>query len=142
MGVALDELRETIERTTSGTATGNIKNLSNIPLTRQSEKILRITQLETKVFKSEKVETEHLLLAILRDEDNLATQILDKFSVTYEVVKELLEYQSQTPRNTTDDGEEDDSKMFGNSGSQGGQRGDASAKGSVEKSRTPVLDNF
>ncbi len=144
MGVSLEELRETIERTTRGTATGNIKNLSNIPLTRQSEKILRITQLETKVFKSEKVETEHLLLAILRDEDNLATQILEKFNVTYEVVKELLEYHSQTPTNTTDDGDDDDnSKIFGNTGGQGNQgRGDASAKSTTEKSRTPVLDNF
>ena len=144
MGVALEELRETIERTTRGTATGNIKNLSNIPLTRQSEKILRITQLETKVFKSEKVETEHLLLAILRDEDNLATQILEKFNVTYEVVKELLEYSSQTPTNNTDDGDEDDnSKIFGNTGGQGNQnRGDSTAKNPTEKSRTPVLDNF
>jgi ATP-dependent Clp protease ATP-binding subunit ClpC len=144
MGVALEELRETIERTTRGTATGQIKNLSNIPLTRQSEKILRITQLETKVFKSEKVETEHLLLAILRDEDNLATQILEKFNVTYEVVKELLEYHSQTPTNNTDDGDDDDnSKIFGNTGGQGNQgRGDSAAKGTTEKSRTPVLDNF
>lgn len=144
MGVSLEELRETIERTTRGTATGNIKNLSNIPLTRQSEKILRITQLETKVFKSEKVETEHLLLAILRDEDNLATQILEKFNVTYEVVKELLEYHSQTPTNTTDDGDEDDSsKIFGNTGGQGNQgRGESGAKSTTEKSRTPVLDNF
>jgi ATP-dependent Clp protease ATP-binding subunit ClpC len=144
MGVSLEELRETIERTTRGTATGNIKNLSNIPLTRQSEKILRITQLETKVFKSEKVETEHLLLAILRDEDNLATQILEKFNVTYEVVKELLEYHSQTPTNNTDDGDDDDnSKIFGNTGGQGTQgRGDSSAKSTTEKSRTPVLDNF
>jgi len=144
MGVVLEELRETIERTTRGTATGNVKNLSNIPLTRQSEKILRITQLETKVFKSEKVETEHLLLAILRDEDNLATQILEKFNVTYEVVKELLEYHSQTPTNNTDDGDDDDnSKIFGNTGGQGNQgKGDSTAKSTAEKSRTPVLDNF
>ena len=142
MGVSLDELRETIERTTRGTATGNIKNLSNIPLTRQSEKILRITQLETKVFKSDKVETEHLLLAILRDEDNLATQILEKHNVTYEVVKELLEYQSQSPTNTTDDGDEDDNaKIFGNQGT-GGQGREPGAKSTAEKSRTPVLDNF
>ena len=144
MGVVLEELRETIEKTTRGTATGNVKNLSNIPLTRQSEKILRITQLETKVFKSEKVETEHLLLAILRDEDNLATQILEKFNVTYEVVKELLEYHSQTPTNNTDDGDEDDnSKIFGNTGGQGNQgKSDSTAKSTAEKSRTPVLDNF
>jgi ATP-dependent Clp protease ATP-binding subunit ClpC len=141
IGVPLDELRATIERTTKGTSTGNIKNLTNIPLTRQSEKILRITQLETKVFKSEVVETEHLLLAILRDEDNLATQILEKYNVTYDVVKEMLEYQSQSPKNATEDGDDDDNgRLFGNTG--GGNQGRESAKGTAEKSRTPVLDNF
>jgi ATP-dependent Clp protease ATP-binding subunit ClpC len=141
IGVPLDELRATIERTTKGTSSGNIKNLTNIPLTRQSEKILRITQLETKVFKSEVVETEHLLLAILRDEDNLATQILEKYNVTYDVVKEMLEYQSQTPKNAAEEGDDDDNgRLFGNTG--GGNTGRDSAKGTAEKSRTPVLDNF
>ncbi|MCU0429305.1 MAG: ATP-dependent Clp protease ATP-binding subunit [Cytophagaceae bacterium] len=141
IGVPLDELRATIERTTKGTSSGNIKNLTNIPLTRQSEKILRITQLETKVFKSEVVETEHLLLAILRDEDNLATQILEKYNVTYDVVKEMLEYQSQTPKNAAEEGDDDDNgRLFGNTG--GGNTGRDSAKGTTEKSRTPVLDNF
>jgi len=44
-GVQLDELRITIEQATKGTATNNIKNLANIPLTRQSEKVLKINHL-------------------------------------------------------------------------------------------------
>ena len=94
LGVSLDELRVTIEQVTKGTATNNIKNLSNIPLTRQSEKVLKITYLEAKIFKSPLIGTEHLLLSILRDPDNLASQILAKFNVNYEIVKEMLEYQS------------------------------------------------
>ena len=61
-GVQLDELRITIEQATKGTATNNIKNLANIPLTRQSEKVLKITNLEAKIFKSLTISTEHLLL--------------------------------------------------------------------------------
>jgi ATP-dependent Clp protease ATP-binding subunit ClpC len=138
LGVSLDELRTAVEQATKGTATGNVKNLANIPLTRQSEKVLKITYLEAKIFKSQLIGTEHLLLSILRDEDNIATQILEKFDVNYDVVKELLEYQSDTPvaGPDTDDADEDSGRIFGGSGSGGRE-----AKG-AEKSRTPVLDNF
>ncbi|WP_258105392.1 ATP-dependent Clp protease ATP-binding subunit [Marinoscillum sp. MHG1-6] len=142
LGVSLEELRSAIEQATKGTATSNVKNLANIPLTRQSEKVLKITYLEAKIFKSQLIGTEHLLLSILRDEDNLATQILDKFDVSYDVVKELLEYQTENPmaQSDTDDGDEDSGRIFGGS-SSGGTGAGKESKGS-EKSRTPVLDNF
>ncbi|MFN6946154.1 MAG: ATP-dependent Clp protease ATP-binding subunit [Cytophagaceae bacterium] len=142
LGISLDELRLSVEQATKGTASGNVKNLANIPLTRQSEKVLKITYLEAKIFKSELIGTEHLLLSILRDEDNIATQILEKFDVTYDVIKELLEYHSHNPMaSDTDEGDEDSSRIFGSSGSGGGGK-ESSAKGGAEKSRTPVLDNF
>ena len=142
LGVSLDELRQSIEQATKGTATHNVKNLANIPLTRQSEKVLKITYLEAKIFKSTLIGTEHLLLSILRDEDNLATQILDKFDVSYDVVKELLEYQSENPLATseTDDDDDDSSRMFGSGAGSGSTPRET--KGTAEKSRTPVLDNF
>ncbi len=142
LGVSLEELRSAIEQATKGTATSNVKNLANIPLTRQSEKVLKITYLEAKIFKSQLIGTEHLLLSILRDEDNLATQILDKFDVSYDVVKELLEYQTENPmaQSDTDDSDEDSGRIFGGSSGSGSSSRE-SAKGG-EKSRTPVLDNF
>ena len=141
LGVAMDELRDSVEQATKGTATNNVKNLANIPLTRQSEKVLKITYLEAKIFKSQLIGTEHLLLSILRDGDNIATQILEKFDVNYEVVKEMLEYQTDTPMasSDTDDPEEESSRMF--TGGSGGSGRESSSKGG-EKSRTPVLDNF
>ena len=143
LGVPIDELRGEIEKVSKGTATHQVKNLSNIPLTRASEKVLKITYLEAKVFKAQLIGTEHLLLSILRDPDNLATQILNKFDVAYDVVKEMLEYQHETPMASqdTDDPDEDSSKMFG-SGGTGGGAGTGKEKKGVEKSRTPVLDNF
>ncbi|UXP34094.1 ATP-dependent Clp protease ATP-binding subunit [Reichenbachiella agarivorans] len=141
LGVSLDELRASIEKATKGSATNNVKNLANIPLTRQSEKVLKITYLEAKIFKSQLIGTEHLLLSILRDEDNIGTQILDKFDVAYDVVKELLEYQTEHPMASSDTDEpEDDFRLFGAGGS-GSSSKDPSGKGG-EKSRTPVLDNF
>ena len=94
LGISLEDLRLSIEQASKGTAKNDIKNLSNIPLTRQSEKVLKITYLEAKIFKSQLIGTEHLLLSILRDEDTIASQILEKFDVNYDVVKELMEYQA------------------------------------------------
>lgn len=141
LGVSLDELRTSIERATKGSATSNVKNLANIPLTRQSEKVLKITYLEAKIFKSQLIGTEHLLLSILRDEDNIGTQILDKFDVAYDVVKEMLEYQTENPMGSsdTDEPDEDSSRLFGGESHSSGKEGVGK---SAEKSRTPVLDNF
>ena len=137
LGVSIEDLRVAIEQATKGTATSDVKNLANIPLTRQSEKVLKITYLEAKIFKSQLIGTEHLLLSILRDEDNIASQIMEKFEINYEVVKELLEYQTENPMasSDTDDPDDDSSRIFGSSSSK------EPSKGS-EKSRTPVLDNF
>ncbi|MGE0587800.1 MAG: ATP-dependent Clp protease ATP-binding subunit [Cyclobacteriaceae bacterium] len=140
LGVPLDELRGEIEKVSKSTATHDVKNLANIPLTRASEKVLKITYLEAKIFKAQLIGTEHLLLSILRDPDNLATQILNKFDVAYDVVKEMLEYQNDQPlaSSDTDDPDEDSSKMFGASAGAGAGK----EKKGAEKSRTPVLDNF
>ncbi|MFN8688796.1 MAG: Clp protease N-terminal domain-containing protein, partial [Cyclobacteriaceae bacterium] len=140
LGVSLDQLRNEIEKVSKGTATGQVKNLAQIPLTKVSEKILKITYLEAKVFKAQLIGTEHVLLSILRDPDNLATQILNRFDVEYQTVKEMLEYQQDQPMaaSDTDDPDEESSKIFG--GGSGGS-GSKEKKG-TEKSRTPVLDNF
>ncbi len=143
LGVPLEELRTEIEKVSKNTGNLDVKNLTNIPLTRQSEKVLKITYLEAKIFKAQLIGTEHLLLSILRDKDNLATQILTKFDVGYEVVKEMLEYQNENPQasSDTDDPDEESSRIFGSSGGPGGSSASKEKKG-TEKSRTPVLDNF
>jgi len=144
LGVPMDDLRAEIEKISKGTATPHhdVKNLTNIPLTKASEKVLKITYLEAKIFKAQLIGTEHLLLSILRDKDNLASQLLSRYDVVYETVKEMLEYQSEGPMASqdTDDPDDDSSKIFGGAGGQSAQRG-AEKKG-AEKSRTPVLDNF
>ncbi len=140
LNVPLQELKEVIERTTKGTSTNSFKpktHDANIPLTRQAEKVLKSTYLEAKIFKTQIIESEHLLLSILRSEDNLGSQILEKFEINYELAKELLEYMAHNPSTIRAeapmaDDEDDDGKMFGN-----GNKDNRN-----EKSRTPVLDNF
>jgi ATP-dependent Clp protease ATP-binding subunit ClpC len=141
LGITLDSLKKSLEEAVRGTATGNVKNLTNIPLTRQAEKVLKITYLEAKIFKSDLIGTEHLLLSVLRDEDNVATQILHKFDVSYDVIKELLEYHTHTPKaSDAEDADDDNSRLFGGGGATGA--GKEANRPGAEKSRTPVLDNF
>ena len=85
----LFKLKKTIEDTVRGT--GGSVTVGNIPLTKQAEKVLRITYLEAKLYKSDTIGTEHLLLSLLRDDENIAAQILQQFSDSYDSVREELD---------------------------------------------------
>jgi len=148
LGADLNELRRKIE---SATKSGNnsLNQLSNIPLVKQAERVLKITYLEAKLFNQSLIGTEHLLLSILKDSNNIATQALEDQDIFYDSVKEELESilsnkprtKSELPGNpTNDDDDEGSSSYMGGSGSSGG-RG-SSGKQSDNKSKTPVLDNF
>lgn len=112
-------------------------NLGNIPLTKQAEKALKITYLEAKIFKTDLIGTEHLLLSILRDEDNIASQILSQFGITYDVFKTALEEGVDAVKDElpTDDG--DTPEDFYRE-----EQKTAEQKKVKGKSKTPVLDNF
>ncbi|CAM3702055.1 ATP-dependent Clp protease ATP-binding subunit [Aquirufa aurantiipilula] len=150
-GVSLDQLRQSIEHSTASTSRSSFdkQNMLNIPLTKQAEKVLRLTYLEAKYFKTNLVGTDHLLMAILRDEDNVATQILEKYQVYYDLIKEMVEFQNgagqeNSPKSSSDTDDNDDDSRLYSSGS-GGSTGSGSASSgtkSTEKSKTPVLDNF
>ena len=137
LGVPLDELREGLEDITQHSSSRKEPLADNIPLTRQSEKVLKITYLEAKIFHSQLIGTEHLLLSILRDKENVATQVLQEFNVDYQVVKQMIDLQAKGPQSVsdTDEGDDDTSRML--RGSTGSSRNPRS-----ERSKTPVLDNF
>src|ERR1700739_376989 len=90
LGVDTTKLRRAIEDAVKGTIGTNV-NIGSIPLTKQAEKVLKINYLEAQIFKSGVRGTEHMLCTILRDEDNIASQILSQFSVTYEIFKGEVE---------------------------------------------------
>ncbi len=132
----VDQLRvkKTIEDNIRSSATNNT-NFVNIPLTKQAEKVLKITYLEAKIFKTDIIGTEHLLLSILRDEDNLASQILGQFGITYEIFKAAVEGNLGDVKNEMP-AEEDD--FFASAPEE---RKPEPRKPDI-KSKTPVLDNF
>lgn len=128
-------LKKVIEDTIKNTGTGNTSNLVNIPLTKQAEKVLKITYLEAKIFKTDIIGTEHLLLSVLRDEDNVASQILAQFAVTYDVFKAALE--NNLPEVKNELPPETPGEFYTPE-----ERKPESRKPGDSKSKTPVLDNF
>ncbi|WP_256007529.1 ATP-dependent Clp protease ATP-binding subunit [Pedobacter deserti] len=137
LGVDTLKLRRSIEESVRGTSSVTV-NLGNIPLTKQAEKVLKITYLEAKIFKSDLIGTEHLLLSILRDDDNIASQILLQFSINYEIFKQEVEMNKggfrDDPQSSASTGGDDDYREEDSFS--------APKKVSDIKSKTPVLDNF
>ena len=72
-GLDLELMRKTIERSIANPEK-EIKKPDNIPLVKQAERALKITYLEAKMFKSELIGTEHLLLGLIREGDGIAAQ--------------------------------------------------------------------
>ena len=130
-------LRKTVEDAIKDKASRQSFNSGNLPLTKQAEKVLKITVLEAKIFKSDIIGTEHLMLSILKNKDNIATRILNQFDIDYEIFKAELDYVRHeiTDELSNDPSEEEsfeeEKRSYG-----------ASRKGGAAKSKTPVLDNF
>lgn len=142
LGVDIKELRLKLEESTkAGDAATH--TMANIPLIKQAEKVLKITYLEAKMFKNNIIGTEHLLLSILKEENSVASKVLNLLNVNYNDVKEeimilnLVE-EDQLPKAEfpSDNEDDDDGKGFM------GSSGSGAAKSTDAKSKTPVLDNF
>ena len=137
----LEQIRYQIESYLNKSSNNSAKDLTNIPLVKQAEKVLKITYLEAKLFKSPVIGTEHLLLSILKDENNVACRTLNRYGVIYDNIKDEIEamLEENNPKAEfpgSGDGS-GDAGFAGGAGPTGGAR-----KPGDTKSKTPVLDNF
>ena len=146
LDVDLEHLRRKVEILSPASPTSLEVNLEkkNLHLTRQAERALKTTFLEAKVFQSTSISTAHLLLCILRNENDPTTKLLNKLKIDYDVAKEQYlnmtpndqEYMDNLPKNESynDDSGQDDSLKEGTFNNP--------VNKSNKKSKTPVLDNF
>ncbi|GAK94277.1 ATP-dependent Clp protease [Nonlabens ulvanivorans] len=148
--VDLDHLRRKVEILSPANPNTHIaaNEKKNLHLTRQAERALKTTFLEAKLFQSSSINTAHLLLCILRNENDPTTKLLNKLKVDYDSVKEefktLLSQEdgyteepiegafSDDNDSSDDNPGEEKENLFSQSGSTK----------SGKKSKTPVLDNF
>ena len=140
LNVDLYELRKEIELAVKDKTGKNIANINSLPLTKQAEKVIRITVLEAKTNKSPLVESEHLMLSILKNKENIATQILNQFDVDYDMFKSELGYVKTDPKADFQDEENEEFEEERKSYSQ--QQRPSKSAAPQAKSKTPVLDNF
>lgn len=146
LDVDLDHLRRKVEiLSPANPNTGTMqKDKKNLHLTRQAERALKTTFLEAKLFQSSSINTAHLLLCILRNENDPTTKLLHKLKVDYDNVKEQFKSmitsdddyidspQAESFPSDPDDIGDSKESTFGSSSAQKG----------TKKSKTPVLDNF
>ncbi len=127
LGCDLDEVKQAVED--AGRVTSDTMTLGNIPFTKRAEKILKSAYVEAERYKSDIIGTEHLLLALVKEREGLAAQILTSFGVTYDGVATELNRVLDGPSST------------------GGAVPGNPQQGSAEpnqggKSQTPALDHF
>ncbi len=149
LDIDLDFLRKKIEILSPPNPIMNYEeNLrKNLHLTRQAERALKTTFLEAKLFQGNSINTAHLLLCILRNENDPTTKLLEKLNLNYEVVKDQFkeiisenndDFEDISSSNTYEEEEEDDKDDSIEQNPFTVKSNSSKSK----KSKTPVLDNF
>ncbi|MDR2911353.1 MAG: ATP-dependent Clp protease ATP-binding subunit [Bacteroidales bacterium] len=137
LGVNLAELKQLLENKIR--TDKEINQEADIIMLKPAEKSLKLIYLEARSFKSPTINSGHLLLAILKDNENIVTQLLVEYDVNYHTVKSQLQnYHGPSAKSDLESESDDDdtsSTFYKNTGS-------SAKKGASSKSETPVLDNF
>ncbi len=114
LGLEVQDLKASVEEVVQ--PAGGTMTMGNLPLTARAKKTLEVSGQEARALKSKDIDTEHILLALLKDEEGVAAQVLSMYEIDYkEVYEELKNIQSGKP---------------------------SSFKRKRKKSKTPALDHF
>ena len=144
--INLDELRRKVEILNPAKLddTQLVNEKKNLHLTRQAERALKTTFLEAKLFQSELINTVHLLLCILRNENDPTTKMLTKLNVDYDLVKEQFKLMLANDTESFEDLSA--SSSFPDEKNEGEEKENpyipTSESKTNKKTKTPVLDNF
>ena len=138
LGIVLAEIKEIIENKIR--TDREIDQKADIVMLKSAEKTLKLVYLEARSFKNVTVNSGHLLLAILKDNDCMVTQLLVEFGINYYMVRsQIQEYKDVEAKSDFPEGDDDDP---GESFSKGSGGSSSQKKNIPSKSDTPVLDNF
>ena len=143
LGVELYDLRMAIEKSIRNDQPSTVTDPDSLPLLKSAERILKLTHLEARAMKEKTIDTNHLLLAILKDDNNYATRYLVENDITYNKVKqEIIESQPENQADFPGDEDDEGKGPFGGGGQPGGGPKGGAGSGQKSSSDTPVLDNF
>lgn len=132
------EIESDIERSNNFNETSQSLALNSI-----ANKIMRLCLLEARMLKKSPADAEHLLLAILKENHNMAADVLTRNDVSYDKVAELLSIKSDFSSGEFMDDEDDDDEFSTDRGRNGSSRSSsATQQAQRSSSDTPVIDNF
>jgi len=114
IGIEVNELKQSIEDVVQ--PSGGTMTMGQLPLTARAKKTLEVSGQEARALKSKDIDTEHILLALLKDEEGVAAQVLSMYEVDYKEAYEELK-----------------NIISGKPSAYGKKR---------KKSKTPALDHF
>ena len=148
--IDLKQLKIEMENRLSALQEGDAMDENELNFNDVASRILKLCILESKQMKCEAVDSEHILLAIMRQKNNKASQLLEEHEVTYDKVMELLTLQPDAPRAglgfEEDEDEEEDHSMLQRPQSPQGQSGNTQQTRTTQQKKTanetPILDNF
>ena len=129
--VSLSKIKQTIE---SQIRTDLEPSGQEIPTLKSTEKIKKIMELETRSLSAETADTEHLLLAILKEKNNMAGDILSAEHLTYDQAKAFIEKPEIIMGSSFSDEDDDDEDPR--------QKKKPSSAAGAKQSDTPALDTF
>ena len=144
LDIDLEHLRRKVEiLSPSNTENLTSNDKKNLRLTRQAERAIKTTFLEAKLFQSATINTAHLLLCILRNENDPTTRLMQKMKVDYDTVKEQFKSMITQDEDYLDSPSADsfsESSDLPEEENTSNKSSSSTKKG--VKSKTPVLDNF
>ncbi len=136
LNIDLNRLKKSIEFRIRSEENLKIADTDNIPLFKTAERALKLVYLEAKSFNNATINTGHLLLSILKDENSVVTQILEEQHIDYQNIR--TEMENHKPEAKAEFEDEENEMPFGTGKGSGG----SAQQGQKSKSETPVLDNF
>ena len=144
--INLEELRRKVEILNPATIDdiNSLNNKKNLHLTRQAERALKTTFLEAKLFQSELINTVHLLLCILRNENDPTTKLLSQLNIDYDIIKEQFKLMLANDSDNYEElptGSSFPEEKESEEPKENPFIPSTDSKAS-KKSKTPVLDNF
>ena len=148
--IDLKQLKIEIENKLNDVQDNDLPFNENINFNDVASRILKLCILEARQMKCEAVDSEHILLAIMRQKNNKASLLLEEHEVTYEKIMEALTLQPDAPRAglgfDEDEDEEDDRGMLQRPQNPQGQGGNSQQTRTTQQKKTandtPILDNF
>jgi len=143
-GVDLVMLKGSVEKNIRVEKPAAVSDNDILPLLKSTERVLKLVHLEARALKSDVIDTEHLLLAILKEENTFVTRYLSELNIDYQSIRQLTEKDSPGLKADFPHEEEDDDSGFQRGGQGPGKGGQqlGGQSGAKSSSDTPVLDNF